>query len=379
MNYNIAVFSVELFTPTAKFIKRDFEGLGNVTFFSNKKRIPSKDFTNIEISSPRFSFFERLISYISRKLQIKYFFMSSRMKKYYRHEFKNNNIDVVVAHFGPSGIDILDICKELNIPLITVFHGYDISKLISNKAYLRGLTKLNNYKLMNARAVSSFFVKDLSNYIDKSKIFVLENGVEVRETFQLPTFNDQIYIIQASNLVEKKGIKYSIKSVKKLIDLFPDKHIQFDICGDGVLRSDLEELVGAKYKDNIIFHGHLAGSKFETIIKRSNIFMHPSVTDSNNETETIPTAILEAMSNGKIVVSTFHAGIPEVIEDGYNGFLVEEKNSNQLTEILTNIISNKYDLEEVSSNAHKTIFENFNSVTQYKKFKKEINRINNEK
>ena len=232
---------------------------------------------------------------------------------------------------------------------------------------------------MNARAVSSFFVKDLSNYIDKSKIFVLENGVEVRETFQLPTFNDQIYIIQASNLVEKKGIKYSIKSVKKLIDLFPDKHIQFDICGDGVLRSDLEELVGAKYKDNIIFHGHLAGSKFETIIKRSNIFMHPSVTDSNNETETIPTAILEAMSNGKIVVSTFHAGIPEVIEDGYNGFLVEEKNSNQLTEILTNIISNKYDLEEVSSNAHKTIFENFNSVTQYKKFKKEINRINNEK
>ena len=69
--------------------------------------------------------------------------------------------------------------------------------------------------------------------------------------------------------------------------------------------------------------------------------MHPSVTDSNNETETIPTAILEAMSHGKIVVSTFHAGIPEVIEDGYNGFLVEEKNSNQLTEILTNIIGGK--------------------------------------
>ena len=100
--------------------------------------------------------------------------MSSRMKRYYLKKFKELKIEVVVAHFGPSGIDILDVCRKLNIPLITVFHGYDISKLISKKSYLIGLKKLNEYQFMKARAVSNFFIPELKKYIDESKIFILE-------------------------------------------------------------------------------------------------------------------------------------------------------------------------------------------------------------
>jgi colanic acid/amylovoran biosynthesis glycosyltransferase len=379
MNYSIAVFSIELFTPTAKFIKRDSSGLNNVIFFAHSKKIPSKDFKDIEIFTPNFNVFERCISFVCRKLDIRYYFMSSRMKRYYLKEFQKQKIEVVIAHFGPSGIDILEVCRELNIPLVTIFHGYDISKLIKKKSYLNGLRKLNEYHAMKARAVSNFFVPELKKYIDAPKIFKLENGVEVSNNFNYISLEDDVYIIQAANLVEKKGVEYSIKSVIELIDSNPRRNIYFDICGDGPLRSELEKLVVEKYKKFIQFHGHLAGDEFKQFISRSNIFLHPSIKDSKGETETIPTAILEAMALGKIVVSTFHAGIPEVISNGYNGFMVEEKNIDELVRVLSDIINNGDDFKNISLNAHKTIFENFNSEKQYQKFKDVINSLVYEK
>lgn len=379
MSYNIAVFSIELFTPTAKFIKRDFDGLNNVVFFSHTKKIPSKDFAGIKIFSPNFNFFERAISFLYRKFDIKYFFMSSRMKRYYLKKFKELKIEVVVAHFGPSGIDILDVCRKLNIPLITVFHGYDISKLISKKSYLIGLKKLNEYQFMKARAVSNFFIPELKKYIDESKIFILENGVEVSEKFIHVPLKSDIFIIQAANLVEKKGIEYSIKAVIELIELIPNRNIYFDICGDGPLRASLESLVNKKHKKNIKFHGHLAGDDFKKLINRSNIFLHPSVKDSAGETETIPTSILEAMALGKIVVSTFHAGIPEVIVNGVNGFMVEEKSVSRLVGVLNDLIYNQDDFKHINVNAHSTIFNKFNVDKQYDKFKNMINNLVYEK
>jgi colanic acid/amylovoran biosynthesis glycosyltransferase len=375
MNYKIAVFSVELFTPTAKFIKRDLAGLNNVVFFSHKKKIPSKDFKDIKVYSPNFNFFERGVSFICRKLDIKYYFMSSRMKRFYLEEFQKQKIEVVIAHFGPSGIDILEVCRLLKIPLITVFHGYDISKLIKKKSYLNGLKKLNEYHIMKARAVSNFFVPELKKYIDASKIFKLENGVEVSNKFNYVSFEGDIFIVQAANLVEKKGIEYSIKSVIKVIDQNPQRNIYFDICGEGPLRVALENLVGKKYKKFIRFHGHLAGDEFKQIMSRSNIFLHPSVKDSMGETETIPTSILEAMALGKIIVTTFHAGIPEVISNGNNGFMVEERSIDELVRVLSDVIIKGDDLKDISINAHKTIMENFNIEKQYQKFKNIINKL----
>jgi colanic acid/amylovoran biosynthesis glycosyltransferase len=367
---NIAVFSVELFTPTAKFIKRDSAGLGKVTFFANKKSIPSQDFFGIEIVSPNFSLWERVLSFISRWLGIKYYFMSSRMKLFFIKEFKERKIDLIIAHFGPSGIDILDVCNQLNLPLVTVFHGYDISKLISNKSYLRGLERLNSYNKSKARAVSNFFVPELCKYINADKIFTLPNGVEVGTIEILPTTTEELHITQAANLVEKKGIEFSIKAVTKLIELYPNKKIFFNICGNGPLRIQLERLVRKNDKDKILFHGHLAGEDFKAIMDKTNIFIHPSVTDSKGETETIPTAILEAMSEGKIVLSTIHAGIPEVVINNYNGFLVKEKCHKALTTILSDIILNKIDVEYIRTNAINTIKSEFNAVLQYEKLKK---------
>jgi colanic acid/amylovoran biosynthesis glycosyltransferase len=366
---NIAVFSLELFTPTAKFIKRDSEVLENITFFANKKSIPSQDFSGIEIISPNFFLWERALSFLSRKLEIKYFFMSPRMKKFFIEKFKERNIDLVIAHFGPSGIDILDVCNQLNLPLITVFHGYDISRLISNKSYLQALEKLNSYEKFMARAVSNFFVPVLSKFINHTSIFTLANGVEVEDNICFLPFSEELNFTQAANLVEKKGFEYSIKSVATLIDLFPKKKIILNICGNGPLKNSLESLVKKGHKDKILFHGHLAGNDFKAILDKTDIFIHPSITDSNGETETIPTAILEAMSKGKIVISTIHAGIPEVIIDKYNGFLVEEKCHASLISVLSDIILNEFDLTRIRINAHNTIKSQYNAVLQYEKLK----------
>ena len=375
MSFKVAVFSIELFTPTAKFIKRDLVGLNSVSFFAHKKRIPSNDFKDLIVHTPGFNVVERVVSFFSRTFGFQYYFMSARMKRYYLEEFQKQKIELVIAHFGPSGIDILDICRMLNLPLIVVFHGYDISKLIVNKSYLRGLNRLNQYHKMNARAVAKFFLPVLSQYIDVNKIFIIPNGVEVGESFNYVSLDGDIFIIQAANLVEKKGIEYSIMAVIELIKLFPNKKINFDICGDGPLMKSLVELVGDKYRNNIRFHGHLAGDEFKNLMTRANIFLHPSVKDSNGETETIPTSILEAMSMGKIVVTTIHAGIPEVILNGFSGFMVAERSVVDLVSIMSDLVERADYYNYISVNAHEKIRIDFNLKTQYKMLSQEITRL----
>jgi len=57
----------------------------------------------------------------------------------------------------------------------------------------------------------------------------------------------------------------------------------------------------------------------------AHAFLHHSVTAANGDTEGMPNAIMEAMAMELPVISTYHSGIPELVEDGVNGYLVQEK------------------------------------------------------
>jgi glycosyltransferase involved in cell wall biosynthesis len=57
----------------------------------------------------------------------------------------------------------------------------------------------------------------------------------------------------------------------------------------------------------------------------ADVFLHHSVTATDGDQEGIPTVVMEAMATGLVVITTKHAGIPEIVEDGYTGFLVPER------------------------------------------------------
>ncbi len=144
---------------------------------------------------------------------------------------------------------------------------------------------------------------------------------------------------------------------------------KYDIVGEGPEKERLiEEVNRLNLNKHIHFHGHLSSDAVNNLLNETDVFLLPSVMAPNGDKEGIPVSLMEAMAKGIIVVSTFHSGIPELIENEVSGFLVEEKNERMIANVLNDIFNNKYDLGKMSKNARYVVRNSFDSKEISKSF-----------
>jgi colanic acid/amylovoran biosynthesis glycosyltransferase len=113
--------------------------------------------------------------------------------------------------------------------------------------------------------------------------------------------------------------------------------------GDGPLRPKLESLVHSfGWQDRVRFLGHVPYHEPRLVeeYRQADIFTLPSITIKGDK-EGIPGTIVEAMACGLPVVSTYHAGIPEIIVNEENGLLVDEQDLEGLSRALGRLIENR--------------------------------------
>jgi glycosyltransferase involved in cell wall biosynthesis len=362
------------------FVYRQVLGLQQefVTILLTSNRITHTDrFPFDPIFAKEKTFWERARRLIGKSMGT-YAVLSKNQTRYFKDILFKNNIQAIHAHFGPSGIEILPLAKKLGIPLVTTFHGYDASELLTNKRYKKALKELFNYsycitvsehmknKLMECgldphrcRVIYCGIPLDKFHYVDRIPIS------------QKITRKEEVRLLQVSSLVEKKGHRYSLESFSRLISFYPN--CSYTIAGDGPLRKDLEhQCQKLKIADKVRFLGPIDNGTAFLLMKNSDIFLHHSVTQKNGDMEGIPNALMEAMATGLIVISTFHSGIPELIYNMVNGYLVPEKNVEAYTKTLIQAFSSSSDL---NFRAHKTIVKGFNVVQQNIKLTNYIKEI----
>lgn len=110
------------------------------------------------------------------------------------------------------------------------------------------------------------------------------------------------------------------------------------VIGDGPLRSHLERVIGeVGAADRIRLGGAGSPDEVAGALAAADVLLAASVTAPDGDQEGIPVAIMEAMAAGLPVVSTFHSGIPELVEDGTTGLLVPEGDVDALTEALRSL------------------------------------------
>src|SRR5690606_22610260 len=118
------------------------------------------------------------------------------------------------------------------------------------------------------------------------------------------------------------------------------------IIGDGPMNEELRELVRSLNIGNrVYFAGHR--SSIEIIMGGFDCLVIPSLTEG------LPITLLEAMKVGLPIIATDVGGIPYVIESGRTGVLVKPGSREALSLALSDVVSNKYDLSELSVNASK--------------------------
>ena len=148
-----------------------------------------------------------------------------------------------------------------------------------------------------------------------------------------PPLRNNRYILYVGMLIYLKGIHVLLESMAKVVTQFPNQ--QLFIVGDGEYREELERLVHElKLENNIVFLGHLEQRLLREYLRNCLVMVLPSFTEG------LPRVVAEAMACEKPVIATAVGGIPELIKDGENGFLVQPKDTEALAERILYFIRN---------------------------------------
>jgi colanic acid/amylovoran biosynthesis glycosyltransferase len=278
------------------------------------------------------------------------------------HLLKNGPYDVVHSHFATKNIIGAEL-KEIDIlkgKLVSTFYGYDITGFIKKNGK-------DVYDVLFRKAdliiviVEKWKKKLIELGCKAEKIVVQRIGVNPEKFHnEFKGKNSNIRILSIGRFVEKKGFECGIRAFAKVGKKFPDTI--YEIIGDGPLKNRLKilaEKLGIKEK--VKFLGPKKQNEVTGIIKKSDIFLSPSMTAESGDEEGTPVVLMEAMASGLPVVSTNHGGIPELVKDGTTGFLVGEKDSGALADKLEILIKNPALGKKFGERGRKQIKENFNS------------------
>jgi colanic acid/amylovoran biosynthesis glycosyltransferase len=168
-----------------------------------------------------------------------------------------------------------------------------------------------------------------------------------------------INVLSIARLIEKKGLEFSIKAIAKTLKTF--SNIKYTIIGDGLLRSNLQNLLKKlNVEDKIDIVGWKNRKEVIGALENTDIFLAPSVTASNGDMEGIPVVLMEAMAIGIPVISTMHSGIPELIKNRETGFIVPERDIDAISKIIEKMLINKFDLSTITKNARTLVEKKFN-------------------
>jgi colanic acid/amylovoran biosynthesis glycosyltransferase len=233
--------------------------------------------------------------------------------------------DVIHGGFGEQGVKALRMRRlgAIRGPIITAFQGADLTKYIRDRGegVYRRLFKEGTLFL----PVSQFFAdRLLSLGASAEKIRVLRTGIDLKLfAFEPRTHAARLRLVSVGRLVEKKGIEDALHMVVKLKELGIE--VAYDVIGDGPLRPVLEQQTRKLgIGDRTRFLGAQDQTQLPALLATAHVLLTPSVTAPSGDQEGIPNVLKEAMAIGLPVVSTWHAGIPELVEHGKTGFLARE-------------------------------------------------------
>jgi glycosyltransferase involved in cell wall biosynthesis len=154
-------------------------------------------------------------------------------------------------------------------------------------------------------------------------------------------------------LTREKGLFDLLRAMALLVPEFPD--LRLHVCGDGDQRpvTDLADDLGIRDRD--ILRGWVEGDAKEEMIDRATIFVLPSYSEG------LPMCMLEAMGRGLCVVGTRVGGVPDLVDSGGNGLLVEPGDVKGLASALRLLLSRPDERRRMAEAASRTVSDRFSA------------------
>jgi glycosyltransferase involved in cell wall biosynthesis len=221
--------------------------------------------------------------------------------------------------------------KFIGLPLTVTIHAHE---LYQREVY----DKPNKMKWLFSQCDKIITISDFNKDILMEKLKLSEKMIEVMRLFpdesHIDEYNSKKKILIVANWTETKGYKILLESIKRINR---EDFIVWAVGGSYFSKDsfDLAKLI-KKYKleDRIVIMGRLKGELLSPLFSSCDFFCLPAQTKymggDRIKREGIPVSLMEAMAWGKPVISTYHAGIPELVEE----VLVKENDVDELKEAI---------------------------------------------
>lgn len=230
------------------------------------------------------------------------------------------------------------------------------------------LVNLNFDKIITvSHATKNSLINDFG--VQADKIEILYNGVDITKYDSIHIDNVvENQIIFVGRLAPHKHVDHLIRVIQKLQNTIPD--IKLIIIGKGEEKTKLQEMIAElNLKEKIIFKQDLTDKELITEIKKSELLILPSTREG------FGMVLAEANCCNKPVITYASGGTVEVVEDGYNGFLVEPENIKEITEKTINLLNNKKLQKQLGLNGRKKVEQVFNWDIIVDEYLKIVNQL----
>lgn len=254
--------------------------------------------------------------------------------------------DIVHAQSLGAAIPALISKKIFKIPYAVWGQGTDV--------YLPNLvTKLSSRIILkNANAVIALTndMKRAMQAIYDRDILVVPNGIDLRgyteKSLIQKAEESETIILFVGRLHPVKGVQYLIQAMQIVHKELPD--VKLVLVGHGEEKDYLEILTDRLgLRECVDFVGGVPHEKIPDYMYHADIFILPSLSEG------FPVTILEAMACGLPVIATKVGGLPDIIEEGMNGYLVEAKKPDEIADKVLMLMQNDVMRENISANNRK--------------------------
>ncbi len=253
----------------------------------------------------------------------------------------------------PAGQAAMIASGKYRIPYIVHGHGLDVYLADSYKDQ-KNVGKIvaeSRRVYQNASGIVGVSQKVLDRIEEnKENQHVDYNGVDTTKFSPVNHQNERVRFISIGNLIQLKGHDLTIRAFKRLSDQYPGK-AELEIIGRGPLEEELKALA-ASLDIDVQFTGYIPYDQVAEHLAKADIFVLPSWF------EALGCVYLEAMACGLPVIGCWENGIDEVIHDGEDGFLVHNKNEDELLAVMERLM-HKDIREQIGQQARNRVIDSF--------------------
>ncbi|MEC0666411.1 glycosyltransferase family 4 protein [Priestia flexa] len=267
--------------------------------------------------------------------------------------------------------------------IIIHYHGGYYKKLYLSMSYLqKKVNRILISKIDIMIALGNSLKLIFEDVINIDKVRVCENFVEDASLIQNQEFDIKqiqmvkqldLNVLYLSNFIETKGYKDVLKAAMLIKG---EKNITFNFAGafySKQAEKEFKYLIDEYGISSLVkYHGVVSGEKKRNLLRDCSIFVLPTYYPNEGQ----PISIIEAMGNGLAVISTSHAGIPDIV-DKTNGFIVKKQSPDQIANHIINLYRNREFLVDITRKNRALVMSSYKEINYIKKLDKIFNEVIN--